>query len=438
MIKKDTIYALSSGNGKSAVAVFRISGLNSLKIIKNLTKIKKINPRRPLLSKIYKNSLKKTPIDNCVITFMKAPKSYTGEDCVEISSHGGNAVISSILESLGKSKLCRIGEPGEFTRRAFENNKLDLTQVEAISDLVNAETESQRIQALSQLDGNFSKKIQKWSNEILNKLANIEAAIDFSEDEIPKNLIKNNKKAIKKITEEIKTYLDDNKTGELIRSGVRIAILGSPNTGKSSLINYLAKRELSIVSKIKGTTRDVLELNFDIRGIQMIFCDTAGLRAPKNRIEEYGIKKALETGKKSYINVILIKKKEEIEKYNKIFENILFVQSKNDKKNIKNLGKKVIKISSKNGFGINVLLDKIYNKINTSNNPYSNPRITQERHRQLLNLTLENLLESNKIDQIDLIAEEIRSASSNISKITGKNDIDDILDIIFNDFCIGK
>ena len=177
---------------------------------------------------------------------------------------------------------------------------------------------------------------------------------------------------------------------------------------------------------------------FDIRGIQMIFCDTAGLRAPKNRIEEYGIKKALETGKKSYINVILIKKKEEIEKYNKIFENILFVQSKNDKKNIKNLGKKVIKISSKNGFGINVLLDKIYNKINTSNNPYSNPRITQERHRQLLNLTLENLLESNKIDQIDLIAEEIRSASSNISKITGKNDIDDILDIIFNDFCIGK
>ena len=278
MYKINTIYALSSANGKSAVAVFRISGENCIKILKKYTKIKNIRHNKPMLLNFYKNKQKEILVDKCVINYLKEPNSYTGEDCIEISTHGSQAVLKSMLQTLGNSKLCRIAEPGEFTRKSFENDKMDLTQAEAVADLISAETEAQKNQALGHLEGNFIKIINSWSQKIKNILANAEATIDFSDEEIPNNLIKKIKKETQKLINEINKYLDDNKVGENIRSGFKIMILGKPNTGKSSLINYLAKRELAIVSKTPGTTRDLIELNYDIKGLPVIFYDTMRVR----------------------------------------------------------------------------------------------------------------------------------------------------------------
>ncbi len=438
MNKKNTIYALSSVYGKSGVAVFRISGENCIKIISKFTKLKKPKDRRACLIKLYKNKKNNEIIDRVLLTYFKGPKSYTGEDCIEISTHGSPAIINALYKELNKSKLCIEAEPGEFTKRSFENNRLDLTQVEAVSDLINAQTESQRNLALSHLEGNFSKKIKNWANDIKHILANAEALIDFSEDEVPHKIMEKNSKKTKKIINEIRKYLNDEHAGEKIRSGIKIAIIGKPNTGKSSLINYLAKREIAIVSNIPGTTRDIIELNYDIRGIPVIFYDTAGLRKSSKRIESIGIVKSIEKSKLSDINIIMVENTREIRKYNIKEKNKIFVQSKTDKKIRKINKKSVIKISSKTGHGITKLINQIYKLIKFKRNSYDNPNVSRERHRNQLILSAEALEKSLKSNQIDIKAEEIRKSYINISKIYGKYDIDEILDVIFNDFCIGK
>ena len=438
MNKKNTIYALSSVYGKSGVAVFRISGENCIKIISKFTKLKKPKDRRVCLTKLYKNKKNNEIIDRVLLTYFKGPKSYTGEDCIEISAHGSPAIINALYKELNKSKLCIEAEPGEFTKRSFENNRLDLTQVEAVSDLINAQTESQRNLALSHLEGNFSKKIKNWANDIKHILANAEALIDFSEDEVPHKIMEKNSKKTKKIINEIRKYLNDEHAGEKIRSGIKIAIIGKPNTGKSSLINYLAKREIAIVSNIPGTTRDIIELNYDIRGIPVIFYDTAGLRKSSKRIESIGIVKSIEKSKLSDINIIMVENTKEMIKYNIKEKNKIFVQSKIDKKIRKINKKSVIKISSKTGYGITKLINQIYKLIKFKRNSYDNPNVSRERHRNQLILSAEALEKSLKSNQIDIKAEEIRKSYINISKIYGKYDIDEILDVIFNDFCIGK
>ena len=438
MNKKNTIYALSSVYGKSGVAVFRISGENCIKIINKFTKLKKPKNRRVCLIKLYKNKKNNEIIDKALLTYFKGPKSYTGEDCIEISTHGSPAIINTLYKELNKSKLCIEAEPGEFTKRSFENNRLDLTQVEAVSDLINAQTESQRNLALSHLEGNFSKKIKDWANNIKHILANAEALIDFNEDEVPHEIMEKNSKEIKKTINEIRKYLNDENAGEKIRSGIKIAIIGKPNTGKSSLINYLAKREIAIVSNIPGTTRDIIELNYDIRGIPVIFYDTAGLRKSSKRIENIGIIKSIEKSKSSDINIIMIENTREMRKYTNKTKNIIFVQSKIDEKIRKINKRSVIKISSKSGYGIKKLINQIYKLIKVKRNSYDNPYVSRERHRNQLILSADSLEKSLKSNQIDIKAEEIRKSYINISKIYGKYDIDEILDVIFNDFCIGK
>ena len=437
MLKQDTIYALATPNGRSAVAVFRISGKNCIKIIKKITLLKKIEANKSINTSIYLDKKNKEILDNGVITFFKKPKSYTGEDILEIGVHGGFSIISDFIKLINKTNLCRIANRGEFTRRAFENNKMDLTQAEAVIDLVNAETSKQRVLAINQLRGKLGNKIFDWEKKIKNILANVEAIIDFSEEDIPDNLNIILKEQTKNIIEELKKFIDDNMHGERIRNGYRISILGKPNVGKSSLINHLAKRDISIVSNIPGTTRDIIELNYDFEGFPLIFYDTAGLRKTRKKIEKIGINKAIENSINSEINLIIIEKIKEIDEYKIKFDNIIFVQSKIDKnKRIKD--NRVFKISSKNGSGIYNILLKIKKNILKKTENRENIYVSRERHRRIIEDSLENLEKSVKINDIEIVAEEIRQSLKNLSKITGRNDIEDILDIIFNDFCIGK
>ena len=436
-MKRETIYAQSTAFGKSAIATIRVSGNNCKKIIKKMTSIKVLKINKAILTNIYRVGDKQNLIDKGVVTYFKGPKSYTGEDILEISIHGGLAVCESIIRALSNSGLCRIAEAGEFTRRAHENNKMDLIQAEAVSDLINAETDSQRVQALKLIEGRLSSKIIEIINEIKKLLANSEANIDFVEDEIPKNLNKKIKEQNKNIIKKIDKLLNDNKIGERIRNGFKIAIIGDPNSGKSSLINYFATRDISIVSKIPGTTRDVIELNYDLNGLPVIFYDTAGIRKKRKNIEKIGINKAIERAKNSDINLVIIKNEKNKNKYIQ-FKNIIYVRSKTDLAIKRRKIINCIDISTKNGNGISKLKKEIYKKLIFSGKNLNNISVSRERHRKLIEKARKNLINSQKIHQTDMKAEEIRESLKNVSKIVGKYDIEEIYDIIFNEFCIGK
>ena len=300
-----TIYALSSGPGISGIAVIRISGTkteevilsltnSSLPIVKTATLKKLINPKNGEL------------IDEGLVIMFKAPNSYTGEDMAELHVHGSKAVVQEILNVLEEFNGCRLAEPGEFTKIAFQNNKINLLKAESIGDLIAAETELQRKQALRIMTGDSSKKFNFWREELIKILADIEAKIDFPDEDIPENLYVNIKNKCEKIMKEIKTTLDDNKAGEIIREGFKIAIIGPPNAGKSSLLNYLSKREVAIVSEKAGTTSDVIEIYLDLEGIPIIISDTAGIRDSSDEIERKGVKLAINKAEDADLIITLL------------------------------------------------------------------------------------------------------------------------------------
>jgi len=431
---KETIFALSTPPGKAAVSVIRMSGSLSYSCIKNISTNMPLKPNIATLNEI------KTPqnltIDQTITTFFKAPKSFTGEDMVEISMHGSNAVIKKTISVLLENKGVRLATPGEFTRRAFENNKLDLTQVEAIADIVNAETEMQRKQAISHLSGSFFVSSKKIFESLKKTLANIEAIIDFSEEDLPENLMHNIKEQIENNIKSINEMLDGSSAGISIREGFLVAILGKPNTGKSSFINKISGKELAIVTDQPGTTRDLIESFLDLGGFPVKFVDTAGIRESSNLVEKIGVKKALTTSKEADINIIFLENKNDIDDFKSI-DNSIFVKSKQDLSEKKFNDGGYYNISSKNGFGINSLLglikEKISNKI-----PNEKLCISRERHIRCLILTKNELEKSKEDKNIDLFAEDIRLAIKNLSALFGNVDIEDILDIVFSDFCIGK
>ena len=351
MVKKqDTIYALSTPPGKSAIAVVRISGNKAFEYIKKISSSMPTKPNTSTLNKLITHT--GDVIDQTITTYYKAPKSFTGEDMVEISMHGGNAVINKFIEVFKKNKRTRLAEPGEFTRRSFENNKLDLTQVEAIADLVNAETEYQRKQAYSQLEGNLTIKTKEIYNELKIVLANIEAIIDFTDEELPKDLLNKIKEQIENISNKIDNILINNNKGRKIREGFVVGIIGNTNTGKSSFINNVSNQEIAIVSNKPGTTRDAIESYIDIKGLPVRFYDTAGIRKHRNAVEKIGIKKSKEISKEADLNLVFINKASETNDFIGV-SNPIFVQSKYDirKKPITN--NNIMNISSKTNYGIN-------------------------------------------------------------------------------------
>jgi tRNA modification GTPase len=432
--KNETIFALSTPPGKSAIALIRISGPHSYESVRS------ISTKMPLKSNIATfNELRLNKgeiIDQTITTFYKAPKSFTGEDMVEISIHGSGAVIKKILEIFSKKDNIRLAKPGEFTRRAFENNKLDLTQVEAIADIVNAETEMQRKQAISHLSGNFFKSSKKIFENLKNILANLEAAIDFSEEDLPKNLMSGIKEQIENNIKKIEIMLGGSSIGISIRDGFLVSILGKPNTGKSSFINNISDRDVSIVTNQPGTTRDLIESFIDVLGYPIKFVDTAGIRDSSNLVEKIGVKKAISMSGEADVNIIFIENINDIITFKEI-KNSIFVRSKQDILGGDFQDRGFYNISSKNNFGIKELLFVIMDNINKKI-PNEKQYISRERHAECLFLTLNHLKNSRKNKNVDLFAEDIRLALKKISNLFGNVDIEDILDIIFSDFCIGK
>ena len=442
-----TIYALSSGPGVSGIAVIRVSGKHTAEVIKKLTRSNLPSPRVATLKKFNKNG-KKEVIDEGVILWFPAPNSYTGEDLAEFHIHGSRAVISAMHVAISEIKGCRLAQPGEFTKRAFQNGRINLLKAESIADLISSETEIQRKQALKIMNGKSSKKFLSWREALLKSLSHIEAKIDFPEENLPKNLLKQIQKNTSKVINEIKKTLDDQKVGERIREGFKIAIVGPPNSGKSSLLNYLSKRDVAIVSEIAGTTRDIIETHLNLDGYPVIVSDTAGIRNSKNEIEKKGIKIALKRAEDADLKLVIVSSKSVV--FNSVLKNLLnkdaiLVINKSDlmkqKPKIKNDKYDHILISIKKNKNLNQLIKKIKSKLK---NKFANSQdilITRERHRQsLLNCLnhLERFKKKNSINDFDKAAEDLRLATRHLGMIVGKVDVEELLGSIFNDFCIGK
>ncbi len=424
---KDTIFALATQRGKSGIAVFRVSGKDSHKIIKLISSKKKFKTNFATLNNLLDGE---SVIDQTLTTFFKSPKSYTGEDMVEISCHGSISVINKITKILLKKQI-RLAEPGEFTKRALMNDKLSVLEAETINDLVNAETENQRKLAIGNLSGNLDKFISKISNKQKKLLADIEAIIDFADEDLPKEIYKNIREQNKNIYKQIENVIKKSSLSRQIHSGFTITIIGKPNTGKSSFINYINNKDVSIVTNIPGTTTDLVSSTLDIQGDKYTFVDTAGIRKYKNLIEKIGIERSLESAERSDLNIIFLKNNEK-KNYSKIKSKI-FVKSKYDTNKKKISG--AHSISSVSGYGIESLIKTISLKLKKK--PISGPVFSRERHIESLNKSL-LLLKSLDLKEIDIAAENVRRSIMYIDGINQKFDIEKILDIIFSDFCIGK
>ena len=442
-----TIYALSSGPGLSGVAVIRLSGPNSKEVIQKLTKNNTPKPRYASLKKIYKID-KNELIDEGLVLWFPAPNSYTGEDMAEFHIHGSRASINALQSEISKLNDCRLAEAGEFTKIAFQNGKINLLEAESISDLISAETEIQRQQAIKLMSGKSSEKFNQLRKRLLKILSNVEAKIDFPEDDLPDDIITNIKIETKKIKTEINKILDDQNVGEIIREGFRIAIIGPTNVGKSSLLNYLSKRDVAIVSEVAGTTRDVIEAHLNLDGYPVILSDTAGIRSSKDEIENKGIKLALNRADEADLKLIILEPKsvdfkgflkDLVDKDSIIVLNKIDQDTDNIDKEIKNLNP--IPISIKEDKNLDKLIHKIREKLKNKLINLEDSLISRSRHRENLEqclFHLNNFEKQKSENDFDKAAEDLRLATRHLGMIVGKVDVEEILGSIFSDFCIGK
>ena len=442
-----TIYALSSGPGVSGVAVIRISGSETSKVIKSLTGKQIPRPRVATLRKINNINTSEL-IDEGIILWFPGPESYTGEDMAEIHVHGGKAVVLAVQDEISKIKNCRLAEPGEFTKLAFQNGKINLLKAESIADLITAETEIQRLQAIKIMKGKSSERFNELRDKLLKILSYVEAKIDFPDEDLPEDNIKKIKENSSEVLNNINKILNDQKVGEIIREGFKIAIVGPTNAGKSSLINYLSNREVAIVSEIAGTTRDVVETHLNIDGYPVIISDTAGIRDSKNEIEKKGIKLSLKKAENADLKLVVVDAKSiDFSGFlnDLIKKNAILVINKSDLLN-KKLDQEISKlnhvlISLKDNLNIDELITKIKNNLRDKFITEEDILITRERHRQHLvqcAYHLKNFLDKNNKKDFDKAAEDLRLATRHLGMIVGKVDVEEILGSIFNDFCIGK
>ena len=441
-----TIYALSTVYGKSGVAVIRISGSEILNIIKNITDldINNLKTRHAYFTEI-KNKKEDIVLDKALVMYFKSPYSFTGEDVLEIHCHGSKAVLNSVFKILSQFKNIRLAEAGEFSKRAFYNQKMDLTEAEGLADLIDAETSEQQKYAIRQMEGNLKNLYYSWRSNLVRILSYLEAFIDFPDEDIPQNLSDEILNTVFKVKKEIKEHLNNNNVNERLKNGFRIVIAGSVNAGKSSLINALTKEKTMIVSDIAGTTRDSVDINIDLGGYPVVITDTAGIRKTDNPIEKIGIDIALDKIKNADIIIGLYDASKEVfdsKILPKNVENIIYVANKSDKLSEKEIEKITksghILISAKFGNNLSTLTTCLINILKEKFSSSSSALITRVRYREALEECLENLEIFSLDKEIELSAEDIRLASRAIGKITGEVKVDEILDNIFGSFCIGK
>ncbi len=442
-----TIYALSTGPGVSGVAIVRISGSEASKAIKLLTKKDLPTPRIATLRKINNINTSEL-IDEGIIIWFPGPESYTGEDMAEFHVHGGKAIILALQNELSKIENFRLAEPGEFTKIAFQNGKINLLKAEGIADLISAETEMQRLQAVKIMKGNSAEKFDNLREKLLKILSFVEAKIDFPEEDLPNENIQQIKKVSTEVLIQITKILNDQKVGETIREGFKIAIVGPTNAGKSSLLNNLSNRDVAIVSEIAGTTRDVIEAHLNIDGYPVIISDTAGIRNSKDEIEKKGIKLSLDRAENADLKLVVVDAKSiDLSGFlnDLLKDNAILVVNKSDLINgeldpeVKKLDH--VLISLKEGLNLDKLISKIKKKLKTKFIVNEDILITRERHRQHLvqcSDNLRNFIEKNDKKDFDKGAEDLRLATRHLGMIVGKVDVEEILGSIFNDFCIGK
>jgi tRNA modification GTPase len=445
-----TICATITSPLRSSITVIRISGSQTLKCLEKIGVKTSPIPQKSFFHKIIFDDSNEI-IDEAIITFFKAPRSFTGEDIAEISIHSSQYILKKIFAKLLSIENVDLANAGEFSKRAFLNGKIDLIQAEAIPDLIASETEAQHKQAISQLSGNLGKIYENWRHKIIEISAFVEALIDFPEDDLPLDIIEKINQEIFDLREQISQHLNDNKIGQKIKNGLNMAIIGAPNSGKSSLMNFLAQSEVAIVSEIAGTTRDIIDSHLEISGVPIVLSDTAGIRSSNDLIEQEGIKRALNKAQSADIKIYLIDVLNPIIQKNLVDDNTILVFNKIDKvlhdeidykKILTNFG-----IDEKNAFltisvAKNINISKLFNAIKTKIEllipNFNSPLITQERYRFSLQNCLNNLEKFNLNSNIEICAENLRICIQEIAKINGKIDIENILDVIFSKFCIGK
>ncbi|KAE9013437.1 tRNA modification GTPase [Phytophthora fragariae] len=458
----DTIYSLSSAPGKAGVAVIRISGEQADSCLQQLSTSTALpEPRVAALRKLYHPKTKEH-LDDALVLRFPHPKSFTGEDIVELHTHGSVAVVSGVLEALSHVPHCRAAEAGEFTERAFDNNKIDLVQVEGLADLLSAETEAQRGQALRQLSGDVGDIYEGWRDSLVRCLAYTEAMIDFGDDEddVTDAAYEAAVDRVRVLADSIRGHLADGRRGEILRSGVQVAILGPPNAGKSSLLNLLARRPAAIVSSIAGTTRDVVQVPLNIAGYPVIVSDTAGIRETEDIVEKEGVLRAQQCASDADICVLMMDiqnaallHSNEYQSYLK--EGAIVVLNKSDQFDEDEIGRvlnnfdseqrgQLLVISCAEGDNIDVFVNKLASTVKeqlevSSGASANGSLITRERHRQNLVDCL-SCLDRFLADpyQSELAAEDLRRAAMAIGRILGRIDVEDVLDVLFADFCIGK
>ncbi len=442
-----TIYALSSGPGIAGISVIRVSGHETKKVISKLTRKDLPKPRvatRRKFNKIKDNEL----IDEGILLWFPGPNSYTGEDMAEFHVHGSKAVVEAMQNSISIIEGCRLAEPGEFTKIAFQNGKINLLKAESISDLISSETEIQRQQAVKIMSGKSSDKFNSLRERLLKILSNIEAKIDFPEEDLPKDILENIHSETRSIKDEIKKILNDENVGERIREGFKIAIVGPTNAGKSSILNYLSKKDVAIVSEIAGTTRDVIEVHLNINGYPVVLSDTAGIRDSEDEIEKKGIKLALKKAEEADLILIVIEPKSV--DFRRFFDDIItkkaiLIINKSDladypvEGEIKKYNPIIISVKKEKNLEqlINIIQENLKNKFISSENIF----ITRQRHRINLEKCVQHLKsfeEKKSTDDFDKGAEDLRLATRYLGTIVGKVDVEEILGSIFSDFCIGK
>jgi tRNA modification GTPase len=430
-MSRDAIFALATAAGRAAVAVVRLSGPGAGEAVTALAG--KLPPPRQASVRHLRD------IDQAVVLWFPAPASYTGEDCAELHLHGGPAVVERALTALAGLGL-RPAEPGEFTRRAFENGKLDLAQAEAVADLVDAQTSAQADQALAQLGGALSQRHETWRAGLIEALARLEAAVDFPDEDLPEALSAEVGTRIAALADELEAALADEGRGERVREGFRIALIGAPNAGKSSLLNALAGRDAAIVTATPGTTRDVVEVPMELAGYRILLADTAGLRDTTDEIEAEGVRRARAWAESAHLRLWVVDSsvEETGETTGLLKADDIRVLNKIDLP--RRSGPSGFPVSLSTGAGLDVLRQALEGIVVTALSGHDFPAVTRLRHAQLLTEADQHL--SRALSALsaspELAAEDVRLASRALGRVTGRIDPEDVLDQVFSKFCIGK